>query len=37
MTTDIGNDAQHRAAFAYNAAADFYEAAPAELLELFRQ
>ena len=24
----MGNDAQHRAAFTYNAAADFYDASP---------
>jgi ubiquinone/menaquinone biosynthesis C-methylase UbiE len=35
MTTDIGNDAQHRAAFAYNAAADFYEAAPLSFWNYF--
>jgi ubiquinone/menaquinone biosynthesis C-methylase UbiE len=35
MTTDIGNDAQNRAAFAYNAAADFYEAAPLSFWNYF--
>jgi ubiquinone/menaquinone biosynthesis C-methylase UbiE len=35
MTIDIGNDAQHRAAFAYNAAADFYEAAPLSFWNYF--
>jgi ubiquinone/menaquinone biosynthesis C-methylase UbiE len=35
MTTDIGNDVQHRAAFAYNAAADFYEAAPLSFWNYF--
>jgi ubiquinone/menaquinone biosynthesis C-methylase UbiE len=35
MTTNITGQAQHRAAFAYNAAADFYEAAPLSFWNYF--
>jgi ubiquinone/menaquinone biosynthesis C-methylase UbiE len=35
MITDIGNDAQHRAAFTYNAAADFYDASPLSFWNYF--
>src|SRR5438093_10919884 len=34
-TTDMGNDAQRRAAFTYNAAADFYDASPLGFWDYF--